>query len=399
MGRDCGTLAILGGEPLLTSPIDDAWIEIDDSIVRAVTAYLTHHRSTRYDETLTMDLEAKLASVFGVADCLVGQGATECLRFLIRALIQGQMIEAAVIPAHIFPGLAAVLAGSGLRLAPAAVDPETLLARPSALFGGLRAAGATPTLALLHCPWGQPWTDGVDRKPVGSSVVIPGGTPLIIDLSHAVGSLVNGSQVSLCGADAGILSMGAGKFLSGHELGAILLRNHRLRDDVLEMGGVRRLPGAYSCGENRDVEPTFGKLRGHPLAMVVARAQLDRLPAKLSAHYASSQLLREELSALDGYHLVGGLDPEPRQHFRHILRLDPEAWRGLSLETVVQALRAEGVPVSRIEYLSPVGHTAPPIADTYLSLPGYVCLRDSAVGGIVRGLEKVWSRRRCLTMK
>ncbi|MDQ3755777.1 MAG: DegT/DnrJ/EryC1/StrS family aminotransferase, partial [Acidobacteriota bacterium] len=92
---------------------------------------------------------------------------------------------------------------------------------------------------------------------------------------------------------------------------------------------------------------TNARLTGFQAALLLN--QLERLPQQVATRMERAARLREGLNEIDGLTPTpSALDERVTAHGLHIfsMRLDEDAFAGASREKVVEALRAEGLPVT-----------------------------------------------------
>ncbi|MEY9951022.1 DegT/DnrJ/EryC1/StrS family aminotransferase [Leifsonia sp. EB34] len=121
--------------------------------------------------------------------------------------------------------------------------------------------------------------------------------PVVEDCAQALGSTLDGRPVGALG-DAAVLSFGPGKRLDAGELGAIVLRDHALKEAALRRSAhpLRQLHDGIAM-------PELGELsiRPHPIAAILLNAALnaDEPGAIIAAHRAlSAQLAAAGIQAL-----------------------------------------------------------------------------------------------------
>jgi dTDP-4-amino-4,6-dideoxygalactose transaminase len=157
------------------------------------------------------------------------------------------------------------------------------------------------------------------------------------------------------------------------------------------------------------------KLRIHPIAAILAKLQLRKLPQRNAEGVAQVQQLNDRLTQLPGI-TTPYLRPDAQRVYynRNILFLD-EAKAGMSRAACLKALKAEGVHVGPYNGLGNLLHTFPvfqeaqwwhhlpalpdklpgcdEILRTGIQLPYFTCAAPELVEQYVRAFEKVWAHR------
>lgn len=344
--------------------VGDHWQEINEAVRAAVSRYMSNRTDTSFDESQLTEFEAELARFLGVGHVIAAASGTAAAA-AVFLWTHRLGIKALSMPSHVFPGVAgAALLG--------AHELEFIGCHPDTLVPG-RDSERASECAVYHFPWGATTATLALLRQSRVNVRIS-------DLSHVLGLRdSSGTQVGMSDSTIGFSSLGAGKLLSGFEMGVILCDDDSLYDALLDIGGVRR-----KRKTGIPVNAIEMKLRPHPLAVAVASAQLRRLDDKLAGHINASRALAKRLEDLDGVEVVGGTDRQ-RTYWRLVLRIGPPRYEA-TLDTIIAELRDRGISASRLEYLEDaveltnerasaygvaVLRPSTPLADEYLCLPGY----------------------------
>lgn len=164
---------------------------------------------------------------------------------------------------------------------------------------------------------------------------------LIEDAAHAQGTEWNGEKVGTIG-DVGTFSFQETKALSGGEGGMVVTDDTVLAERGELLSNIGRISGKtyrhYELASNCRMTEFQGAL---------LCAQLEKLPRENEIRMRNEDVLRTELEDIDG------IAPKPRDdritargYCLFDLRYDAAAFDGLSRETFLEALSAEGVPAS-----------------------------------------------------
>ena len=343
----------------------DGWLEIDESVRRAVSAYLESRVDSRFDEDLLLLAEDELRELLSYPAVLLASSATAAAHAVFLKYVSDGHDRVAL-PTHVYPGIAGAAVTAGLKLRFVQVDRD--------LVTTLTPVTEHVALELIHLPWGD------TSRPM-SLVPASAGRAIVLDVSHAV-PRVSKDLWSASGPSElhAIGSLGPGKFLSGMELGFVAACNADSIREVAALGAVRR-------HRHFGIEPPIAtKLRPHPLALVMLRAQLKRLPAKLQAHDETWSYLVPRLGDIPGVRVVTTSAPSGRIYWRCALELTRLDGTAEGLARFVAPLRDIGIPVSAPEYLDDVlvtlqaaaspldAQPAGRLPQRYVCLPGYVRL-------------------------
>ena len=148
---------------------------------------------------------------------------------------------------------------------------------------------------------------------------------LIEDAARAFGATIGGRHVGTIG-DVGCFSLGRGKPLTGGE-GGLLVTN---RDDVFERAVAF---SQHPLRQRRDLGDAFDaataelglNFRLHPLAAVIARAELYGFPHRLALRQQAARALIEGLKDVPGILPPWASDDIASTFWRFPLTWKPEA--------------------------------------------------------------------------
>lgn len=308
--------ALLGGWPVFADG-PPGW-PLPDAGVRAVLdAALADGSWGKYHGPFVPDLEAALASFHGVAHVLTCASGTLAVEAALRALRVGPGDEV-IAPAYDYeanfltihavgarPVLVDVLPGNAC-FDPARIDearsPATRAILVSHLHGGLVPMARVRALADHH------------------------GIPVIEDAAQAAGATVEGKRAGAWG-DVGVLSFGGSKLLSAGRGGAILVQ----QPDVWQRAKVWLSRGVQSWAALSELQAA------------VLLPQLAQLPERTGYRHRQVARLIEALNDVPGLRpFANDLPASASAYYKVGFHFDERAF-GLSRETFVKALRAEGV--------------------------------------------------------
>ena len=218
---------------------------------------------------------------------------------------------------------------------------------------------------------------------------------LIEDAAHAQGSEWRGRKVGAIG-DVGTFSFQESKSLPSGEGGVVVTDDDVIADQVRLLHNIGRLQG-----EKRYHHRTLSSNgRLSELQAALALGQLEKLPSDNELRRRNEELLVRELADIDGIHTKPRDDRiTARGYCLFNFRYDEDAFGGLSRDTFIEALNAEGVPVSdgyempiyrqpafyreRVGALLPPGSDLPNYRSLYLSGAERICRENVALSHTV----------------
>ena len=199
----------------------------------------------------------------------------------------------------------------------------------------------TRAIMVVHL-YGQP----ADMAPI-LAVARRHGLAVIEDCAQAAGARYRGEAVGTLG-DVGCFSIGDGKQMIGGEGGFLLTNSAALYERAL-------LVGQHPARQQRELKDEFLRRQGdsliftyriHPLAAVLCNSQLGHLDEWNADRRRNFARLSQGLAEVDAVRPV--VVPEWAEHAYHMYSPSfvAEAAPGVTREAFVQAVRAEGVPLS-----------------------------------------------------
>ncbi len=165
---------------------------------------------------------------------------------------------------------------------------------------------------------------------------------IVEDACQAWGSVYRGRHAGTLG-DAGCFSFQASKNITCGEGGIILTNDAGIAETARSVSNCGRTKNGlwyahYNYGGNH---------RMTEFQAAILHAQLDRYPALHEQREEAARFLFNEIQDLEGYINLAPLGQGSRSSW-HIFafRLDSEPWGDISKERIVEAIRAEGIPIS-----------------------------------------------------
>ncbi|OIJ98993.1 cell wall biogenesis protein [Streptomyces sp. MUSC 14] len=329
-------LALLGGEPAITAPGPHfAWPPIEDADRRAVAAQLETSVSIPDRSGVVAELEDALASYLGVRHVVTTCTGTAALHSMYAAAGIGPGDEV-IVPALTFHATATPLFHLGAHPVLADVDDRGQLDLDAA---ARHITARTKAVVAVHL-WGLP--EDMDAL---VSFANDHGVMLLEDGSHAHGATWNGQRTGTFGT-AAAFSLNGPKPLSAGEGGFVATDDAELYYRVLLHGQYnkrcrREIPADHPLG--RFAVTGMGlKLRIHPLAAALARAQLSRLDGHLAGRRVIAARMCAALESVPGIRVPHVPAPAVPSWYALPLRYEPAELGGLPLQRFLDALHAEG---------------------------------------------------------
>ena len=258
---------------------------------------------------------------------------TAALDLVIRALDIGPGSEV-IVPAYTFVAGATCVLQSNAVPVFVDIDPETYNIDPQRVEEAI-----TPnTAAVIPCHFGGQVAD-MDRL---SELARRHGIHLIEDAAHAHGARWRNRGAGTTGV-AGTFSFQHSKNMTAGEGGIVISNDERLAERVESLTWSGRKRGRpwyeyHELGWNYRLTEIQG---------AILMAQLARLDEQNRRRRENADYLTEQLREIQGLKPLF-IDERARAWSVHLLivRYDPAAFQGLPRARLVQALNAEGIPVS-----------------------------------------------------
>ncbi len=328
-------LAIEGGPPAVTAPVDDRWADVTERERRAVLAAL-EDENYGYDqiERFEDEFRAFVGARFALAVCN-GTAALHSAMFAAGAARGREVIvpsltwHASISPA-LHCGAAPVFADA---------DPQTFCIDPADVRR--KITDRTCAIVATHV-YGAPADLDALRD-----IADGAGVTLIEDASHAHGARWRGRPVGAVG-HVGCFSLQASKPVSGIEAGVVVTNDPALHDRMAALGHYGRVDRLLQTDAFRALGRVgLGvKYRANPLGIALARARLARLPDLNQRRARWFARLDALLDDVPGVHPQQTYAPAERGGYLiYAVRLDPAAL-GAPLGSILRALAAEGVRVN-----------------------------------------------------
>jgi dTDP-4-amino-4,6-dideoxygalactose transaminase len=336
-------LALLGGPKAVSNPPVEGWVQVNDEVKEAVNALMDQGVTTIGGPTgVVGEFEAAFAALTGCQHALAMNSGTATLHSAYFAVGVGPGDEV-LCPAYTWHASATPIIHCAATPVFCDISPDTLTIDPDDVER--RLTERTKAICAVHV-----WGNVCDMDRLGD-IAQRHNLALIEDASHAHGALWQGRPVGSLG-HIGCFSMQGAKAVSGGESGVAVTDDPALYDRMVLLGhfGRPRL-GAVEVVNNIGDMSLGTKYRPHPWAIAMANVGLQRLPELNAKRRANSQLLNDLLRDCPGLQV---LDPPPGVtkggflEYKFLLR--PEALRVTTRDRIVEAMAAEGAPVTADRY-------------------------------------------------
>ena len=326
-------LALVGGDPIRTDPFP-SWPSFGEDETNSLLQVLKNDSWGGYNEKVA-EFESAFAAMHGTQYAISCANGTVALELALRAAGITCGDEVIVPPITFVATASSVLLCHGVPVF-ADIDPETLNMSPAAAEQAI--TGRTRAIIVVHFG-GQPADMDAFR-----SLAERHHLALIEDAAHAHGAIWNGLPVGNFGV-AATFSFQSFKLMTSGEGGIVITNSSEIADNVWAYCNQGRRKGAgwfehYTLGTNY-------RITGFQAAIL--SQQLRRLPEQIRTREQNVGHLREQLRSIPGF-TISKLDPRVDRDPNYLitLRYQPHDFDGATRDTVVQALRAEGIPVQPV---------------------------------------------------
>lgn len=334
------TLALLGGEPVVTEPTDFHWPPITPADIAAVTALLERGEISYYGrEGEAAALEADFAAYVGAPHALSCSSGTAALHsaFFGLGLEPGDEV---ICPTFTFLSTAMPLFVVNAVPVLADCEADTGNIDPAAIEAAITSR--TRAIVVVHIN-GHP----CDMTPI-LAIAQKHGLKVVEDCSHAHGAMYGNARVGGLG-DVSIFSLQGSKLTAAGQGGLLLSKDTEVFERAVMLGHfrMRAFDDVHSPAYRAFAATGYGlNYRMHPLAAALARRQFQDLEAYIDGRTANLEALSARLAALPG------VEPPARKayvtrhpYYNYKPLYDAGALDGLDRRLFLQALKAEGAPV------------------------------------------------------
>jgi perosamine synthetase len=362
-------LAIFGGPRAVRTEYNEGWRQVRRSDLRPILAAAHDDINTEAKgEGPIAEFERQFAQLTGSKYALAMNSGTAALHSAYFAVGVKPGTEV-IVPGYTFFATAAPVLQCGGRPVFCDVSPETLVADPDDVER--RITPRTRAICVVHL-WGNP-------APMDRFVEIARrhNLALIEDCSHAHGALYRNRAVGSWG-DVGCFSLQGPKAVSGGEGGIAVTDNPVLFDRMLALGHYGRLKAGQAQNTfDTDYLSLGVKYRPHLYGILLATGSLSRLPELNRRRQRNYDIICEELADCEAVQPIKITPEAVRGGFlEFIVRYTPEKAGNWKSSEFLQAVQAEGVPISKERYAR-LGKSKRMLSET----PIFTTLDSSELGG------------------
>ena len=330
-------LALNGGPKAVTANAKDRWKAVRVRDVIPIAKYMRWGFTTFGGRRGPgHDLEEQFAASCQCKFGLVMNSGTATLHSALFAVGVGPGDEV-IMPSYTWHATASAALCCGAKPVFCDIDPQTLTACPDDIER--RITEQTKAIMVVHV-WGNPAK--MDRI---CDIAKKHNLPVVEDCSHAHGASYQGTPVGAWG-EIGCFSFQGAKAVSAGEGGIAVCNKEKYQDRMIALGHpLRKTTTIETNGIN--IGP---KYRPHLFGVLLAIENFKRLDRLNQLRQRNWDLLCRGLEGVNGITPVGSFPDAKRGGFlEYKLILDPvqlDAGR----ESLLSALKAEGVPCSRDRY-------------------------------------------------
>jgi dTDP-4-amino-4,6-dideoxygalactose transaminase len=323
-------LALLGGGKAKRKPFPN-WPMYDEHERRALTEVLESRVWWRTPGTKTLEFERAFAAFHGARLGVAVTNGTAALEVVMAALNVGPGDEV-IIPDFTFIATASAALFAGALPVMVDVLPDTYCIDPDLV----EAAITQRTKAIIAVHMGGHPAD-LDRL---SKIARDHGIALVEDSSHAHGSEWRGRRIGTYGI-AATFSFQSSKLMTAGEGGIIITNDDELERLARSVHDCGRMPGEwfyshFIYGSNYRLSEWQG---------AILSAQLTRLDEQTAHRHKNARLLDRLLGEIEGI-TPQSLVPQCTRNgqYAYIFHVNRKAFRGISTESFIAAMNAEGIP-------------------------------------------------------
>lgn len=326
-------LALIGGDPIRTNSFP-SWPSFGEEEVDSLLNVLRNGSWGGYNERVA-EFEAAFAAMHETRYAVSCSNGTVALELALRAAGIRCGDEVIVPPITFVATATSILLCHGVPVF-ADIDPETLNLSPAAAERAITPR--TRAIIVVHFG-GQP----ADMDAF-SSLAERHRLVLIEDAAHAHGAVWRGKPVGNFGI-AATFSFQSFKLVTSGEGGIVLTNSSEIAQKVWSYCNQGRRKGAgwfehFTLGTNY-------RITGFQAAIL--SQQIKRLPEQTRKREENVEHLRQKLRTIPGF-VLSESDPRVKRHPHYLVtvRYQASEFGGAKRDTVIQALRAEGIPVQAV---------------------------------------------------
>ncbi len=307
------------------------WPQYDDRERKALEEVLESRVWWRTPGTKTLQFENDFAKFHGAKHGIAVTNGTAALEVTMSALEIGPGDEV-IIPDFTFVATASAVLYAGALPVMVDVSPETYCI--DATLAEAAITERTKAIIPVHMG-GHP----ADLDALGA-LAQRKGIALVEDSSHAHATEWKGRRIGTHGT-AGTFSFQSSKLITAGEGGIIITNDAAFEKQARSVHDCGRMPGEWFYshfinGSNYRLSEWQGAVLG---------AQLARLDEQARRRHQNARLLDKLLSQIPG---ITPQASDPRctcnGHYAYIFHLNAKEFAGVSMERLIEAMNAEGIP-------------------------------------------------------
>lgn len=331
-------LAIQGGPKLRSKPWTK-WPIHDEEEVKAITEVVREGEWGGYPMPNTR--AKRFAEAFAAHhDCKHGQcvaNGSVSLEITLQAMGVEPGAEV-IVPAYTFEATASAALFSGCAPVFADIDPDTYTISPEAIEAAITER--TQAIIPVHLACRIADMDAI------MEIARKRGLRVLEDCAHAHGGKWNGKGVGSL-SDGGSFSMQSSKLMTSGEGGVIVTNDDKVMDGIFAL---------TNCGRQRPERVSEAQVVGHnyrlsDLQASLLEVQLKRLPAQHEKRNRHIGMFEDGIRGIPGLSLLKRDERiTTMAAYQYVFKYDPAAFGGLSRDSFVVALNAEGVPCDGLFY-------------------------------------------------
>jgi len=307
------------------------WPQYDEAERKTLLEVLDSRAWWRTSGTRTLAFEQAFAKFHGAKHGLAVTNGTAALEVTMSGIGVGPGDEV-IIPDYTFVATASAVLYAGALPVTVDVSPETYCLDPQLAEAAITSR--TKAIIAVHMG-GHP----ADLDALGD-LARKKGIALIEDSSHAHATEWKGQRIGSHGT-AGTFSFQASKLMTAGEGGIIISNDDAFEKQARSVHDCGRMPGEWFYshfinGSNYRLSEWQG---------AILSVQLTRLEAQTECRHQNARLLDKLLAQIPGT-TPQKLDPRCTRngHYAYIFHVDSKQFAGASMEKLIQAMNAEGIP-------------------------------------------------------
>jgi dTDP-4-amino-4,6-dideoxygalactose transaminase len=371
---------MLGGEPAFAPSLPFVRPTVPDLARVTARVEASYARGMLTNGPVVREFEAAAADRLGVPHAIAVSSCTAGLMLVLRVLAPDGPV---VLPSFTFSASGHAVVWNGLEPRFVECDAASFQIDPASAVPRIDGAGALLATHVFGAPCD---VDAVE------ALAASAGIPVLFDAAHGFGATRGGRPVGTFGA-AEVFSLSPTKVVVAGEGGVIATRDAALAD-ALRIGRDYGNPGDY------DTQFVGLNARMSELHAAIGVESLAGLDERLAQRRHIVDRYRSGLAELPGV-AVQHVDAGDESTYKDFTITIDEATFGISRDTVVEALRADGIdtrcyfspPVHRQHAYRDVAPYDLPVTDSVssrvVSLPIYASLDDHDIDTVTRVLASL----------